>query len=63
MYVNKVNEMNKEFYYAHPLTKVKINRCFNTHSYGPQLWDVFNDDASRLEKTWENLSTYYAWSS
>ena len=55
LYINRVNELNQEFHYAHPLTKVKINNIFNTHFYGSQLWDLFSVEAIRLEKTW-NIS-------
>ena len=55
LYIIKVNELNQEFYYAHPLTKVEINNIFNTHFYGSQLWDLFSADDNRLEKTW-NIS-------
>lgn len=51
-YINKVNELNQEFHFAHPLTKVKINNIFNTHFYGSQLWDLFSEEAIRLEKSW-----------
>ena len=55
LYINKVNELNQEFHYAHPLSKVKINKFFNTHFYGSQLWNLFSEEANRLEKTW-NIS-------
>ena len=32
-----------------------INKVFNTHFYGSQLWDLFTHEAARLEKTW-NIS-------
>ena len=51
-YINRVNELVQEFYFAHPLTKVKINNVFNTHFYGAQLWDLFSEEAVRLEKSW-----------
>ena len=50
MYTNKVNELNQEFYYAHSLTKVMITKCVNTHLYGQQLWNLFSEESSRLEK-------------
>ena len=50
LYINKVNELNQEFYDAHTLTKVEINNIFNTHFYGSQLWDLFSAEANRLEK-------------
>ena len=31
LYINKVNGLNEELYYAHPLTKVEINNKFNNH--------------------------------
>ena len=55
LYINRVNELNQEFHYAHPLTKVKINNIFNTHFYGSQPCDLFSVEAIRLEKTW-NIS-------
>ena len=54
-YVNKVNELNQEFHYANPSTKIKINNIFNTSFYGSQLWDLFSNEAERLEKSW-NIS-------
>ena len=47
-----VNELKQEFSYAHALTKIMINKVFNTHFYGSQLWDLFTQEAARLEKTW-----------
>jgi len=51
-YINKVNELTQEFYYAHPLTKVKINNIFNSSFYGSPLWNLFGKEAVRLEKSW-----------
>ena len=47
-----MNELLQEFHYAHPMTLVKINNIFNTSFYGSQLWDLFSNEAIRLEKTW-----------
>ena len=52
IYINKVNELMQEFYYAHPLTKVRINNIFNSYFYGSTLWDLFGNEATRLEKSW-----------
>ena len=52
IYINKVNELSQEFHYAHPLTLAKINNIFNTSLYGSQLWDLFSNEALRLEKSW-----------
>ena len=53
--INRVNELKEEFSYAHPLTKIMTNKVFNTHFYESQLWDLFTQEAGRLEKTW-NIS-------
>ena len=51
-YINKVNELNQEFSYAHPTTKVKINNVFNSYFYGSTLWNLFGNEFERLEKSW-----------
>jgi hypothetical protein len=51
-YINKVNELNQEFSYAHPTTKVKVNNVFNSYFYGSTLWNLFGNEFERLEKTW-----------
>ena len=42
----------QEFYFAHPLSKVKINNSFNTSFYGCVLWNLFGKESLRLKKTW-----------
>ena len=52
LYIAKNNELNQEFYYAHPKTKVWINNIYNTSFYGAPLWDMTSRNFERLEKTW-----------
>ena len=52
IFINRVNELNQEFYFAHPLTKVRINNVFNSYFYGSPLWNLFGKEADRLEKSW-----------
>ena len=54
-YINRVNELNQKFYFANSSTKIKINNIFNSSFYGSQIWDLFSDEAIRLEKLW-NIS-------
>ena len=54
-YVHKVNELIQEFHFADPSTKIMINNIFNTSFYGSQLWDLFNNEADRLGKSWNIL--------
>ena len=51
-YINRNNELIQEFYFAHLMSKVKINNSFNTSFYGCVLWDLFGKESLRLEKTW-----------
>ena len=54
-YINRVNELNQEFFFVHCSTRIMINNIFNTSFYGSQLWDLFSKEATRVEKTW-NIS-------
>ena len=54
-YISRNNEINQEFGFAHPSSKVKINNIFNTSFYGSVLWNLFMKEAERIEKTW-NIS-------
>ena len=51
-YINNVNELTQEFYFAHPLTEVRINNIFSSFFCGSALWDLFGIEALRLEKSW-----------
>ena len=51
-YINRNNELMQEFYFAHPMSKVKINNSFNTSFYGCVFWDLFGKESLRLEKKW-----------
>ena len=54
-FINRNNELVQEFHFAHPQTIIKTNNIFNTSMYGCVLWDLFGNEAERLEKTW-NIS-------
>ena len=51
-YIARNNELNQEFYYAHPDTKVWINKIYNSSFYGAPLWDMFCKNFVKLEKSW-----------
>ena len=51
-YIAKNNEINQEFNYAHPRTKIWMNNVFNTSFYGAPLWDMFSKNFEKLEKSW-----------
>ena len=51
-YIEKNNEIIKEFSYAHPRTRNDINRIYNNHFTGSPLWDLFCRDADMMFNTW-----------
>jgi hypothetical protein len=51
-YVNKNIELNQEFYFADARTKFKINEIYNSHYTGSPLWNLFNEEAIRLESSY-----------
>ena len=51
-YIAKNNELNQEFHYAHPRTKIWVNNIYNSSFYGAPLWDLFSRDFEKLEKSW-----------
>ena len=51
-YIAKNNELNQEFYYAHHYTKIWVNNVFNSSFYGAPLWDMFDRDFEKVEKSW-----------
>ena len=51
-FINKVNELIQEFYFAHPKTIAHINAIQNSHFYGSVLWKVGSRPVEMLEKSW-----------
>ena len=51
-FIAKNNELNQEFYYAHPDTKIWINKIYNSSFYGAPLWDMSCKNLVKLEKSW-----------
>ena len=51
-YVSKNCDLQQEFMFAHPYTRFKTNLIFNSHFTGSPLWDLFSEDAKRLENSW-----------
>ena len=51
-YIDRNNELQQEFFFAHPETKVKVNRIYNTHFTGSPLWDLFSRESEMIENTY-----------
>ena len=54
-YISRNNNLIQEFHFAHPVTKFKINRIYNTDFTGSPLWDFNSEAFESLSKTW-NIS-------
>ena len=50
-YVGKNIELNQEFFFAHPDTKLKINQIYNSSYYSSPLWDLFGKGARKIESS------------
>ena len=53
-YIDKNNNLCQELYFAHPQTKFKVNKIYNSHFTGSQLWEFGSREMerSRLESTY-----------
>ena len=51
-YVAKNIELNQEFFFTHPSTKLTMNRIYNSHYYGSPLWNLFGIGAKRIESSY-----------
>ena len=54
-YIQKNNELNQEFRFAHPRTKFHLNAVYNSHFSGSSLWNLFGKEVKMMETSW-NLS-------
>ena len=51
-FINKNNSLNQEFYFAHPKTKVQINRIHNSHFTGSQIWKFGSRELLKFESVY-----------
>ena len=51
-YTGKNIELNQEFYFVHPSTKIKVNNIYNSHYYGSPLWNLFGPGALGIESSY-----------
>ena len=58
--VAKNIELNQEFFFSHPTTRVSVNQIYNSHFYGSALWNLFSQEAIKLENSW-NTSARIMW--
>ena len=51
-YIGKNNELEQEFYFAHPDTKFKLNKIYNFSFSGSPLWDLQSKEVEMMEKSY-----------
>ena len=51
-YIRKNIELNQEFHFAAPKTKININNIYNSSFFGSVLWNVFSPEAEKIESSW-----------
>jgi hypothetical protein len=51
-YITKNNDLLQEFGSSHPETLLRMNQIYNTHFTGSPLWNIFGEEATKLESTW-----------
>ena len=51
-YVGKNIELNQEFFFAHPETKLQMNQIFNSHYTSSPLWDLFGNGERKIESSY-----------
>ena len=51
-YIGKNLELNQEFHFTHPSTKLKLNQIYNSHYSGCVLWNLFSPGALKMESTY-----------
>jgi len=56
LYIQKTCCINQEFSVAHPWTRIQLNRIYNCHYSGGQLWDIFCQDVQRFISTFNSKS-------
>ena len=48
MYIEKNIELNQEFFFAYPVTKLKLYCIYNSHFTSSPLWNLFGIGAQRI---------------
>ena len=51
-YIDKNCSINQEFFFAHPMTKLTLNKIYNGHFSGSQIWDIFSQGAEKFYSTY-----------
>jgi hypothetical protein len=52
LYIEKNIELNQEFFFAHPDTKLAVNKIYNSHFSSSPLWNLFGSGAKNIETSY-----------
>ena len=53
-YIDRNCNLNQEFYFAHPTSKIKVSSIYNCHFSGSQVWSLFSPAATSVEGTYNH---------
>ena len=51
-YIGKNIEINQEFQFVHPSTKIRVNSIYNSSCYGSPLWNLFGSGALTIQASY-----------
>ena len=51
-YIDKNCNINQEFSFAHPMSRIELNKIYNCHFSGCQIWDLFSQGAEKFYGTY-----------
>ena len=51
-YIQKNNSIAQEFLFAHPTSKIELNKIYNSHFSGSNIWNIFSPGARQFESTY-----------
>ena len=52
IYIEKNCELNQEFHFPHPVTRLRVNQIYNSHFSSSPLWNLFGIGARRIETSY-----------
>ena len=55
MFIQNAMELNQEFFFTDPITKIRVNNIYNSHYFGSPLWNLFGKGAIGIESRY-NIS-------
>ena len=51
-YIDKNCNLNQEFKFSHPTSRITLNNIYNCHFSGSPIWNLFSEGAAKFEGTY-----------